>query len=37
MEPLTAQMADVTIVWMWVIITTAFIALVAREAKKRHH
>ena len=34
---MTAQMADVTIVWMWVIITTAFIALVAREAHKRHH
>ena len=34
---MTAQMADVTIVWMWIAITTAFIALVAREAKKRHH
>ena len=36
MEPMTAQMADVTIVWMFIGIVTALIALVAHEAKKGH-
>ena len=34
---MTAQMADVTIVWMWLAITIAFTALVAREMRKRQH
>jgi len=34
MEPMTAQMTDVTFVWMCIAITTALIAIVALQASK---